>query len=57
MIKGTKCDFCDEEIYHEGIVLDYEGQRFYFHDEECLQEWLEEQLGPYIYRDDVMEEY
>lgn len=57
MIKGTRCEFCGEVIYCEGVVLEYEGQRFYFHDEECLQEWLEEQLGPYIYRDDVMEEY
>lgn len=57
MIKGTKCEHCDEEIYDEVLVLEYEGQRYYFHDEDCMMQWLDEQIRPFTHWDDCIEEY
>ena len=57
MIKGTKCENCDEEIHFEGLVLEFEGQRFYFHDRECMMQWLLDKIKPFLYFDDIIEEY
>lgn len=57
MVKGTKCEHCDEEIYDEVLVLEYEGQRYYFHDEDCMMQWLDEQIRPFTHWDDCIEEY
>lgn len=57
MIKGVKCENCNEEIYCEGLVLEFEGQRFYFHDRECLEQWLWDKIKPFLYFDDTIEEY
>ena len=57
MIKGTKCEFCNEEIYCEGLVLEFEGQRFYFHDREEIEQWLLDKIKPFLYWDDTIEEY
>lgn len=46
MIKGTKCEYCNAEIECEALVLDYEGQTYYFHDDECLMDWVDEQIRP-----------
>lgn len=57
MIKGTKCEWCDEEIRFEALVLMYQGQTFYFHDKECLEQWLLDKIKPFLYFDDTIEEY
>lgn len=57
MIKNQRCEWCGEEIYCEGLVLEFEGQRFYFHDRECLTEWLFDKIKPFLYFDDTIEEY
>lgn len=57
MIKGTKCENCGEEIYCEGLVLEFEGQRFYFHDRECLEQWLWDKVKSFLFWDDTIEEY
>lgn len=57
MIKGTKCENCGEEIHYESLVLEFEGQRFYFHDRECLEQWLWDKIKPFLYFDDTIEEY
>lgn len=57
MIKGTKCENCGEEIRFEALVLEFEGQRFYFHDRECLEQWLWDKIKPFLYFDDTIEEY
>lgn len=57
MIKGSKCEWCDEEIRFEALVLEFEGQRFYFHDRECMMQWLLDKIKPFLYFDDIIEEY
>lgn len=57
MIKGTKCEYCEERIEFDPVVLEYEGQNYYFHDREELMEWVEEKLEPFIYYNDVVEEW
>lgn len=57
MIKGCKCEFCDEVINFEALVLEFEGQRFYFHDRECMMQWLLDKIKPFLYFDDTIEEY
>lgn len=57
MIKGTKCENCDEEIRCEALVLMYQGQTFYFHNKECLEQWLWDKVKSYVYWDDTIEEY
>lgn len=57
MIKGSKCENCGEEIYCEALVLEFEGQRFYFHDKECLEQWLWDKVKPFLFWDDTIEEY
>ena len=57
MIKGSKCESCDEEIRFEALVLEFEGQRFYFHDRECMMQWLLDKIKPFLYFDDIIEEY
>lgn len=57
MIKGSKCEWCDEVINFEGLVLEFEGQRFYFHDRECMMQWLLDKVKPFLYWDDTIEEY
>jgi len=57
MIKGTKCEWCNEEIYCESLVLEFEGQRFYFHDREEIEQWLWDKIKPFLYFDDTIEEY
>lgn len=57
MIKGTKCENCGEEIRFEALILEFEGQRFYFHDRECLEQWLLDKVKPFLYFDDTIEEY
>lgn len=57
MIKGTKCENCGEEIYCEALVLEFEGQRFYFHDREEIEQWLWDKIKPFLYWDDTIEEY
>ena len=57
MIKGSKCEWCDEEIRFEALVLEFEGQRFYFHDRECMMQWLLDKVKPYLFWDDTIEEY
>lgn len=57
MIKGIKCEWCDEEIHYEALELYYQGQRFYFHDKECLMQWLFDKVKPFLYWDDTIEEY
>lgn len=57
MIKGTKCENCGEEIYCEALVLEFEGQRFYFHDRECIMQWLWDKVKPFLFWDDTIEEY
>ncbi|MFQ9297767.1 MAG: hypothetical protein ACLR4X_05005 [Clostridia bacterium] len=57
MIKNQRCEFCDEVIKFEGLVLEFEGQRFYFHDRECMMQWLLDKVKPFLYWDDTIEEY
>lgn len=57
MIKGCKCEFCDEVINFEALVLEFEGQRFYFHDKEEIEQWLLDKIKPFLYFDDTIEEY
>lgn len=57
MIKNQRCEWCDEVIYCEGLVLEFEGQRFYFHDRECMMQWLLDKIKPFLYFDDTIEEY
>ena len=57
MIKNQRCEFCEEEINCEALVLEFEGQRFYFHDRECLEQWLFDKIKPFLYFDDTIEEY
>lgn len=57
MIKGSKCEWCDEEIRFEALVLEFEGQRFYFHDRECMMQWLLDKVKPFLFWDDTIEEY
>nr|DAZ34441.1 MAG TPA: TRASH domain protein [Caudoviricetes sp.] len=57
MIKGSKCEWCDEVINCEALVLEFEGQRFYFHDRECMMQWLLDKVKPFLYFDDTIEEY
>ena len=57
MIKGSKCEWCDEEIRFESLVLEFEGQRFYFHDRECMMQWLWDKVKPFLFWDDTIEEY
>ena len=57
MIKNQRCEFCEEEINCEALVLEFEGQRFYFHHRECLEQWLFDKIKPFLYFDDTIEEY
>lgn len=57
MIKNQRCEWCDEEIRFESLVLEFEGQRFYFHDKECLEHWLFDKIKPFIYWNDTIEEH
>ena len=57
MIRGQCCEWCGEQLYHESLVLEFEGQRFYFHDKECLEHWLFDKIKPYVYLDNYIEEY
>lgn len=40
MIKGTKCDNCNEEIFDYGYHLHLQGLDYYFCDKECAEAWL-----------------
>lgn len=44
MIKGIKCDYCEEEILYEGFHLHLSGLDYYFHDIDCFDRWAEEHL-------------
>ena len=40
MIKGIKCDNCNEEIFKYGYHLHLQGLDYYFCDKECAEAWL-----------------
>lgn len=44
MIKGIKCDYCEEEILYEGFHLHLSGLDYYFHDIDCFDRWAYEHL-------------
>lgn len=51
MIRGTKCDNCNEEIEYYGYHLHLQGLDYYFCDTECADCWVASLLD----REDVME--
>ena len=57
MIRGCECEFCNEVINSEALILEFEGQRFYFHDKECLEHWLFDKIKQFVYLDNYIEEY
>jgi putative lipase involved disintegration of autophagic bodies len=42
IIKGTKCDCCQERIEYVGITFRICGLDYYFCDKNCLDDWMEE---------------
>ncbi|MGM9544186.1 MAG: hypothetical protein ACI3T9_04320 [Romboutsia timonensis] len=40
MIKGTRCDNCEEEIKYEGYHLHLQGLDYWFCDRDCAEDWV-----------------